>query len=102
MNQRLIIFDANSLLKLLTHYTMDHDDQIPLDSTLLNCGVSTMVGRWIILEVDAPEWAVEIDPVTQEPPFMHVRFEGDKVMSWKQGSETHTNDSWKDAVESPL
>ena len=99
--QRMIIFDANSLLKLLTHYTMDHDDQIPLEATLLSAGVSTMIGRWIILEVDAPEWGEEIDPTTHEPPFMHVRFEGNKVMSWKQGSPTHTKDSWLEAVESP-
>lgn len=102
MSDRLIIFDANSLLKLITHYTMDHEEQIPLETELLSAGVSTMVGRWVILEVSAKEWDDgEIDPVTHEPPFMHVRFEGNKVMSWKQGSQTHTKDSWKDAVESP-
>ena len=102
MAQRYIIFDAYSLLKLITHYTLDHSEQIPLDAELLSAGVSTIIGRWIILEVEAKEWdAGEIDPVTKEPPFMHVRFEGDKVMSWKQGSQTHTKDSWKDAVESP-
>lgn len=101
MAQRMIIFDANSLLKLICHYTMDHEEQIPLEATLLSAGVSTMVGRWIILEVEAPEWGDVIDPVTHEPPFMHIRFEGNKVMSWKQGSPTHTKDSWRDEVESP-
>lgn len=98
----MIVFDANSLLKLITHYTMDHDEQIPLDTELLSAGVSTMVGRWIILEVEAKEWEATLDPVTHEPPFMHIRFEGNKVMSWKQGSTTHTKDSWRDEVESPV
>ena len=102
MAERLIIFDANSLLKLITHYTMDHEEQIPLDAELRSAGVSTMIGRWVILEVEAKEWdGGEIDPITMEPPMMHVRFEGNKVMSWKQGKETHTKDSWRDAVESP-
>ena len=102
MADRLIIFDANSLLKLLTHYTMDHEEQIPLDAELKFAGVSNLIGRWIVLEVEAKEWDGDVpDPVTKELPFLHVRFEGHKVMSWKQGSPTHTNDSWKKAVESP-
>lgn len=102
MADRLIVFDANSLLKLLTHYTMDHEDQIPLETELKFAGVSNIIGRWIILEVEAPEWDGDaVDPITKELPFLHVRFEGHKVMSWKQNSETHTNDCWKDAVEAP-
>ena len=102
MIHRWIYFDANSLLKLLTHYTMDHDDQIPLNATLLGAGVSTMMGRWIILEVESDEWNGMLpDPKLGELPFLHVRFEGDKVMSWTQGSDKHTHDCWKEAVESP-
>lgn len=103
MADRMIVFDANSLLKLLTHYTMDHEDQIPLDTELKFAGVSNLIGRWIVLEVEAKEWDGDaVDPVTQELPFLHIRFEGHKVMSWKQGVETNTYDSWKPAVESPI
>ena len=38
MAQRWIEFDSNSLLKLLTHYTMDSNDQIPLDAELRTSG----------------------------------------------------------------
>lgn len=102
MSTRWIHFDANSLLKLITHYTMDHDDQLPLNAELISAGVSTMMGRWIILEVESEEWEGMLpDPKSGQLPFLHIRFEGDKVMSWTQGSQTHTHDSWKDAVESP-
>jgi hypothetical protein len=103
MAQRWIQFDANSLLKLLTHYTMDHDDQIPLEAELKFAGVSNFVTRWIVLEVEAKEWdGMAPDPATQELPFLHVRFEGNKVMSWTQSPQSHTKDSWKTEVESPL
>lgn len=101
MAQRWIQFDANSLLKLLTHYTMDHDDQIPLEAELLSAGVSTMIGRWIVLEVEAKEWDGMEPDKTGDLPFLHIRFEGNKVMSWTQSPNTHTRDSWKEAVESP-
>ena len=101
MAQRWIHFDANSLLKLMTHYTMDHEDQIPLDTELKYAGVSALIGRWIVLEVEAKEWDGMLPDRTGELPILHVRFEGNKVMSWTQGPETHTKDSWKDAVEAP-
>jgi hypothetical protein len=81
---------------------MDHNPQIPLDTELKFAGVSNIMGRWIVLEVEAEEWDHDTpDPRTGELPFIHIRFEGDRVMSWKQGPETHTKDSWKDAVDSP-
>jgi hypothetical protein len=101
MAQRWIQFDANSLLKLLTHYTMDHDDQIPLDAELKFAGVSNYVTRWIVLEVEAKEWDGMEPNAEGVLPMLHVRFEGDKVMSWTQNTKTHTRDMWKDAVESP-
>jgi hypothetical protein len=102
MAQRWIHFDANSLLKLLTHYTMDHDDQIPLEAELRTCGVSTVMGRYVIMEVEAKEWNGMTPDATGQLPLFHVRFEGNKVMSWTQNAETHTKDSWRHEVESPL
>lgn len=102
MPQRMIVFDANSLLKLLTHYTQDSTPQIPLDAELKFAGVSNYVTRWIVLEVEAKEWDGEApDPTTGELPFLHVRYEGNKVMSWVQGGSASTMDSWKETVESP-
>lgn len=104
MSQRWIEFDANSLLKLLTHYTMDSEDQVPLDAELRSAGVSRFVTRWIMLEVESKEWdGLAVDPATQEIPPLHIRFEGNKVMSWVQSPNSpHTKDSWKEEVESPL
>jgi hypothetical protein len=103
MAQRWIHFDANSLLKLLTHYTMDHDDQIPLDAELRSAGVSTVMGRYIVLEVESKEWNGMEPETTGLLPLLHVRFEGDKVLSWTQSpnNPVHTKDSWKDQVGSP-
>lgn len=104
MARRWIEFDSNSLLKLLTHYTMDSNDQIPLDAELRSAGVSQYVARWIMLEVESKEWdGLATDPITHEAPMLHIRFEGNKVMSWTQApSSPHTKDSWKEEVESPL
>ena len=103
MAQRWIHFDANSLLKLLTHYTMDHEDQIPLDAELRFAGVSNYVTRWIVLDVESKEWDGMVPEVGKKYlPFLHVRFEGNKVMSWTQGSDTHPKNTWKDEVDSPL
>lgn len=102
MSERLIIFDANSLLKLLTHYTQDSDPQIPLDAELRFAGVSQYVTRWVVLEVEAKEWDGELpDPVTGELPFIHVRYEGNKVFSWRQDKSPNVMDKWKESVESP-
>lgn len=102
MSERLIIFDANSLLKLLTHYTQDSNPQIPLDAELRFAGVSKYIGRWVVLDVEAKEWDGELpDPLTGELPFIHVRYEGNKVFSWRQDNSADLNDRWKPTVESP-
>lgn len=104
MSQRLISFHANTLLKLLTHYTMDHEDQIPLDAELHFAGVSPYVGRWIVLEVESKEWdGMTPDPSTGELPFLHIRFEGNRVMSWTQGKGANpvVDGAWKEEVGSP-
>lgn len=104
MSQKRIEFDANSLLKLLVHYTQDHEDRVPLDAELVAAGVSQYLPRWVILVVKSEhEWKdVPISPKTHEPEFLHVRYEGRKVMSWGKDQDTHTGDTWRKSVESPM
>lgn len=101
--QKRIEFDANSLLKLLVHYTMDHEDRVPLDAELISAGVSPILQRYIMLEVRSEkEWKdVPINPTTREPEIMHIRYEGNKVMSWGSDPTTHTVDAWRNSVGSP-
>ena len=101
--QKRIEFDANSLLKLLVHYYQDHEDRVPLDAELVGAGVSVFFPRWVMLEATSDrEWKdVPIDPQTQEPRPLHVRFEGHKTMSWGADQAKHTMDSWRQVIEAP-
>lgn len=91
MAQRKIIFDANSLVKLLCHYTQDHDDQIPIDAELVHAAVSPILQRWIAFTLRSNEW--------KAPTPLHIRYEGQKTMSWGGGKESPI--VWKSSVDSP-
>lgn len=102
MAQRIIEFDAQSLLHLLIHYTQDHDCEIPLDGTLTGAGVSQFIPRWVMLEVASDKWdGIRFVPGADEPYPLHVRYEGKRVMSWGNDGEQHTKDTWKESVETP-
>jgi hypothetical protein len=96
---RRIIFDANSLLKLLSHYTQDSDNSIPLDAELIDAGVSSVLGSWIGLNVQSDRWdGPEVEGGHGLRP-LHIRYEGKRVMSWD--SKPDTSPTWHDAPESP-
>lgn len=99
--QRMIEFDAHSILQLLTHYTQDHDDRIPLDAELLNAGFSQFINRWIMLEAQSEhEWRdIPVDPRTGELKPLHFRYEGKHTLSW--GGSGESADAWLPAVDSP-
>lgn len=103
--QKRIEIDAQSILRLLTHYTQDLDDAVPLDAELLAAGVSPYVNRWIMLSVESKEWDganIPINATTREPEFYHVRYEGRKVGSWtNNGVEGNEKMEWKETVEAP-
>ena len=88
------MFDAESVLRLLCHYT---DGAVPLDSVLKSAGVSAVFGRWIGLNVESKEWSGEEVLGGGLAP-LHVRYEGKKVMSWEgKGMEPE----WTEGVEAP-
>ena len=49
MIQKRIEIDANSILKLITHYTQDLKYPMPLDAELVAAGISPVLHRWIML-----------------------------------------------------
>lgn len=101
--QRRIVFEAKSLLNLLIHYTMDHDQEIPLDGELRHVGISPYMGRMIGLWVESDKWSTDGVPPNPDGtlPDLHIRFEGNRVMSWTQDGETPTIEGWRKEVESP-
>jgi hypothetical protein len=90
--QREIHFDAQSALRLLTHYT---DGDLPLDSELAFAGVSPRLQRWLCFGIASREWTQE---ELAKP--LHVRYEGRKVMSWSKNS-SDPQPVWEEGVEAP-
>jgi len=93
-----VVFDANSLLKLLTHYS---DGALPLDGELKSAGVNPYLERVIGLEVLSNEWdEVEVKAESGHLQPLHIRYEGKKVLSW---SDRHAPISWgePEAIEAP-
>lgn len=77
----MLVFDLDSLLKLLVHYS--EGKTVPLSSEALTFEVSPMLNRYISMLVQSPEWATPedaLDPVSREYPPIHFRYEGKRVM----------------------
>lgn len=92
---RTIYIDANSILRLLTHYS---DGSVPLDAELKAAGVSRFLGRWIGLLVASEQWSgpsVESGDGLQP---LHIRYEGKKVMTWDEAGKPV---EWKEGAETP-
>jgi len=92
--ERQIIIDADSILKLLTHYT---EGQVPVDAELKAAGVSKFLGRWIGLVVASEQWDAQTFPDGSLQP-LHIRYESKKLLQW---DEKGTPPEWKDGVEAP-
>lgn len=90
MAQRVVYFDAESLLRLLTHYS---DGKLPLDSQLKAAGTSEFIAGWLGLFVDSKEWP---EGALMQP--LHLRYEGKKIMTW---DEKGTPAQWQDGNERP-
>lgn len=92
MPQQRIEFDAESVLRLLTHYS---DGELPLDATLRSAGVSQYIQHWLGLNVESESW-IETDVSTP----LHIRYEGNKVLVW---GDKHTPTTWtaEGAIEAP-
>jgi hypothetical protein len=98
---RRIIFDANDLLKLLTHYT---EGKVPIESTLKELVVHPVLQRYVGFWVESNAWPQlsesskpnEASRGAVAPLF--VRYEGKKVMSWGNPKESPV---WSEAPDAP-
>lgn len=100
MGTKTIYIDADSILRLLTHYS---DGDLPLDATLLQAGVSATLGRWMGLLVDSEQWrdwreAKRTVDGGLKP--LHIRYEGKKVMIWGDKKQEESPE-WREGVEGP-
>lgn len=81
MYKRLVIFDIESLLNLLTHYT---EGEFPLDANIVTIQASQKLPRWISLVVDSKDWSGTPfetgDGYGETQPFW-IRYEGKRVMA---------------------
>ena len=84
MGSKLLIIDAQSILRLLTHYT---DGMVPLDTEAVGFGVSPFIQRWIGIETRSAQWPEEdavkhgdSDDVGYYP--LHIRYDGNHIIKW--------------------
>ena len=84
MGTKLLIVDAQSIIRLLTHYT---NGTVPLDCEALGIGVSQYLQRWIGIETRSAQWpegdAVahgNVDDVGYYP--LHIRYDGSHIVKW--------------------
>lgn len=100
MYKRLVIFDIESLLNLLTHYS---EGEFPLDATVTQLLRSPKLERWISLVVDSKDWTGTPfeggDGYNGIQPFW-IRYEGKRVMTLQHVKDKIT---WgeEDAIEAP-
>ncbi len=100
MSQRLIVFDGDSILRLLTHYTSTADDitpglgcRVPLDTELLGIGVNQFLNRWVQLRVRSAQWDEVVDPITGLLNPLHIRYEAGRILRWGD-KHVETKDGW--------
>ena len=87
MATRIIEWDANTALRLLTHYT---EGQVPLDAELTAVKVSQVLQNYLGFVVRSKDWQDPIGPEGVMEP-LHIRYEGNRVMIWKK---TGTDAFW--------
>lgn len=99
--ERLVVFDVDSLLKLLVHYS---EGQVPLNSQAVSLQVSQRLPRWVNLMVESPDWdgaPLETggDGYGGIQPLI-IRYEGKRIMVLNHLKD-QINWSEPDAVEAP-
>lgn len=97
-NTRLYIFDANSLLKLLTHYS---ENEVPMDCELIELGVHPALQRMISLKARSKEWQETRELLGSGELWpLHFRYEGKRTMQWHDKAEP-TVWTEENAIEAP-
>ena len=91
MAERVLIVDADSIAKLLVHYTNESErrdmndlDKIPLDVQVTGIGFSRFLPAWIGFEMASDSWPDAPDPAIGGYRPIHIRYEGGRVARWSQ------------------
>ena len=85
MATRLYIFDANALLKLLTHYS---EGEVPLHAELEELGVHPHLPRLISQKARSSEWTETRELMGSGELWpLNFRYEGRRVMQWHDKAE---------------
>lgn len=80
MASRLVIFDVQSLLRLMTHYSCG---EVPLAAEAKAFAVSARLPRWVSIIAESNEW--QDTPLEQGDGYggqapLHFRYEGKRTM----------------------
>lgn len=97
MAERLLIFDTQSLARLITHYS--DGEAMPLDAEVLQFQVHPHLQRIICLLVQSGEWFSNETQANGELQPLQFRYEGKRTMRW--GSK-HEEVQWSDAPSKQL
>ena len=97
-NSRLLVFDVQSLARLITHYT--EGSVMPLDAEVISFGVHPRLQRMVQLVIRSHDWPAEdkVNPVTKELEPISFRYEGKRTVSWSGKGEA-INPEWSAASE---
>lgn len=97
MAQKRIIFDPQSVISLLTHYT---DGQVPLDTICKGFRVSEALKRQVAFECESAQWsdAIQSEKSPDVLAPLVIRYEGRRTLSW---GGKHQEMEWRDSVEAP-
>lgn len=98
MAQRLLIFDIDSLVDLLTHYS---EGAVDVGSEALAFEFNPILPRYISLVLQSKHWDSEdIDPATGELVPLQIRYEAKRVLKLENPKDQSL---WSDegAVEAP-
>ena len=92
MATRQVFFDANSLLKLLVHYTetAETEVRVPLDAELKQVKASATLRNWLGLVVRSKEWEGRIGRDGVLEP-LHIRYEGNRIFTWHDRKQAYGN-----------
>ena len=84
MAYKILVFEPNDILRLMTHYT---DGLVPLTAEVKQFGVSQFLNRMMIFFVESPEWQ---EGTGLDNPVI-IEFVGRKVAAWdEKGQPVHT------------
>ena len=88
MAEQKVIFEAESLLRLLTAY---YDGLVPMDAKAVQIGVSQYFRRYIGILVDSDQWSADADIATKDGQWpLHLRYEGRRNMAWSKSDQDQT------------